>query len=80
MINNNQPNTGCFVEKDFGNHFTYRKTMDVWALEQGHTHEIDVAGDSIRFGSVKKTVAYILCDGVDGAALEKWQLKNNYVY
>tara|TARA_R110000782_G_scaffold146041_1_gene238760 strand:- start:615 stop:857 length:243 start_codon:yes stop_codon:yes gene_type:complete len=80
MINNQQNNVGYFIEKEFNNSFTYRKTDYKWALERGYTHEIDVSGMDIRFGIVKKTCAYILCDTINGIELQKWKLKKNYVY
>ena len=93
MYRQNEENIGSFIEKEFKHEFTYRKTKDEWAIEQGYLHEIDVgtipngsdsfgfnAGD-IRFGNVKKTVAYVLCSDWDGEMeLQKWTLAKNTVF
>ena len=83
MYRQNEENIGSFIEKEFKHEFTYRVTKDKWAIEQGYEHEIDVgfnAGD-VRFGNVKKTVAYVLCDDLDGNAVEqKWLLAKNTVF
>lgn len=70
-------NQGYFQEKEYGKEFTYRNTGYSWAVTQGLTHEIDVL-DGIRYGIVKKTVAYICSAERDcGVILEKWELKKN---
>ena len=88
MYRQNQENIGSFIEKEFKHEFTYRKTKDEWAINQGYEHEIDCGtipngSDSfgfnceIRFANVKKTAVYILCD--DGVE-QKWLLAKNTVF
>ena len=82
MYRQNEENIGSFIEKEFKCEFTYRSTKDEWAIEQGYEHEIDVGynGD-VRFGNVKKTVAYILCsEWGDEMELQKWFLTKNNVF
>ena len=83
MYRQNEENIGSFIEKEFKHGFTYRNTKDQWAIEQGYEQEIDVgynAGD-VRFANVKKTVAYVLCDDLDGNAVEqKWILAKCTVF
>lgn len=55
-------NIGEFQECDYGNYFTYRKTDNLWAIEQGYMHEIDVGDCQVRFARVLKTVAYVCTD------------------
>ena len=70
-------NLGYFQEKEYSKEFTYRSTEDSWAVSQGLTHEIDVL-DGIRYGIVRKTVAYICTSEHDcGIVLEKWELRKN---
>jgi len=82
MYRQNQENIGSFIEKEFKNEYTYRLTKDEWAIDQGYEHEIDVSPlNNIRFGNVKKTVAWILCDDLDGNAVEqKWLLARNTIF
>ena len=68
--------TGEFQEVDHGHYFTYRLTQDAWALQEGYTHEIDVL-DGVRYGIVKKTVAYIC---VDENMTEKWFIRKHVIY
>ena len=82
MYRQNQENTGSFIEKEFKNEFTYRLTKDEWAISQGYMHEIDVGFfREVRFGTVKKTVAYVLCNDQDGNTVEqKWLLARNTIF
>jgi hypothetical protein len=84
MLTDNQENIGEFTEVEYGNHFTYRKIhpMHTWAINQGCTHEVEVADGSIRFAIVKKTVAYVVVDEApDGTAVfDKWQIKRHVIY
>lgn len=82
MYRQNEENTGIFIEKEFKHEFTYRVTKDAWAIEQGYNHEIDVGfNGEVRFGNVKKTVAYVLCGDLDGNAVEqKWLLAKNTLF
>jgi len=79
MYRQNEENIGSFIEKEFKNEYTYRLTQDEWAIQQGYKHEIDVGytTEDLRFGNVKKTVAYVLSsDGVE----QKWLLAKNTVF
>lgn len=75
----NTANAGEFQERDFGKWFTYRTNsrLDINAMP----HEIDV-GDGLRFGEVKKTVAYISVDeNADGSpVVEKWALRAHNIF
>jgi len=75
----NANNMGEFKNEN-NNFYSYRKTVDEWALLHNFTHEIDVL-DGIRFGVVKKSVA-LICVNEDenGPVVEKWKLKLNLVY
>lgn len=81
MYRYNPENIGEFTEVDYGKNFTYRNTSNLWALQQGLQHEVDV-GDSVRFANVKRTVAYIAIDedAKGNAVLEKWQIKKHVVF
>ena len=75
-------NIGEFTEVDYGRYFTYRRTSNPWALQQGLSHEIDMIDGGVRFGNVKKTVAYIATDEDESgnAVLEKWSIKKHINY
>lgn len=77
----NEQNTGEFQEVEFGKYFTYKRTNDFWALQHGFQHEIDVL-DGIRYGNVKKTVAYICVDEdeVGAPVINKWNIKKHMIY
>lgn len=80
MYVNRPENIGEFREISKGNYFTYRKTDDPWAIEQGYPFIIDVL-DGVRFANVKKTVAYVVVDEDEAGApvVEKWSIKQlNY--
>lgn len=81
MMTLRELNEGEFQECDHGNYFTYRKTDNLWAIEQGFMHEVDVL-DGVRFARVLKTVAYVCTDeDADGKAVfEKWNIKNHSLY
>jgi len=82
MYRQNQENTGSFIEKEFKNEYTYRLTKDEWAIDQGYEHEIDCGfNGEVRFGTVKKTAAYVLCEDQDGDIVEqKWILSRNTIF
>lgn len=74
-------NTGEFQECECGNYFTYRKTTNLWAIEHGYMHEIDVL-DGVRFARVLKTVAYV-CTDEDAAGkpvFQIWKIKKHNIY
>jgi hypothetical protein len=74
-------NTGEFQEVEFGKYFTYRKTDNPWAIQQGFIHEIDVL-DGVRFARVLKTVAYVCTDeDAEGKAVfQIWKIKKHVQY
>ena len=74
-------NEGEFVEVDFGKYFTYRKTDNLWAIEQGFMHEVDVL-DGVRFARVLKTVAYVCVDedASGKAVFQIWKIKKHNRY
>lgn len=87
MMTLKELNEGEFQECDFGNYFTYRKTDNLWAIEQGFMHEIDVGSGGIgnggvRFARVLKTVAYVCVDeDAEGKAVfEIWKIKKHNRY
>lgn len=72
---------GEFVECDFGNLFTYRKTTNEWALSVGFTHEVDVQNTTV-FATVGIRGATI-CTGekANGSPLtSKWRIKKHFKY
>jgi hypothetical protein len=74
---------GAFVEKEVGNHFEFSlNDRDTWC---DFPHKIwvgDVVGQGYRYGTVKKTVAYIAVDEdeVGLPVVEKWAIKNYREY
>jgi hypothetical protein len=62
MMTMRELNIGEFQECNYGLYFTYRNTDNLWAIEQGYMHEIDVGDCQVRFARVLKTVAYICTD------------------
>ena len=82
MMTLKELNEGEFQESDFGNYFTYRKTDNLWAIEQGFMHEIDVGNGGVRFARVLKTVAYVCVDeDAEGKAVfEIWRIKKHNRY
>lgn len=81
MMTLKELNEGEFQECDYGKHFTYRKTDNLWAIEQGFMHEVDVL-DGVRFARVLKTVVYVCVDedAYGKAVFEKWNIKNHSLY
>jgi hypothetical protein len=82
MMTLRELNIGEFQECDYGNYFTYRKTDNLWAIEQGYMHEIDVGDCQVRFARVLKTVAYVCTDeDASGKAIfEIWKIKKHNLY
>jgi len=74
---------GAFVEKEMGNHFEFSlNDRDTWC---DYPHKIwvgDVVGQGYRYGTVKKTVAYIAVDEDENGlpVVEKWSIKNYREY
>lgn len=81
MMTMRELNEGEFQECDFGKHFTYRKTDNLWAIEQGFMHEVDVL-DGVRFARVLKTVAYVCVDEDEHGkpVFELWKIKKHVRY
>ena len=81
MMTFEEINEGEFQEIDFGKHFTYRKTDNLWAIEQGFMHEVDVL-DGVRFARVLKTVAYVCTDEDEygKAVFQIWKIKRHVRY
>ena len=76
---------GVFVEKDVGNHFEY-SLNDERGSWCDFPHKIWVGGlvndQGYRYGTVKKTVAYVAVDEDDTGmpVLEKWNIKKHKEY
>jgi len=78
---------GVFVEKDTGNYFEFSENTD---LTQGFglPHKIWVGGEGVcgmkgyRYGTVKKTVVYIITDedAYGNPVVEKWSVKKYKEY
>jgi len=74
---------GCFRHRETRHDFEFRATDNEWALSQGMTHEVGVAGEGLagdygyRFARVLKTVAHIAVDEDEygQAVLESWPIK-----
>jgi hypothetical protein len=81
IMRSDKTNGGEFVEQTHGEVFTYRLTHDVWALNQGYKHEVDVL-DGVRYANVKQTVAYVCVDedADSTAVIEKWNIKQHKLY
>lgn len=80
---------GSFVEKDNGHLFEFSHNQDlseVWAYRFPHKIWVTTPRPGIdsgyRYGTVKKTVAYLAVDedAYGEPVLEKWQIKNLQEY
>ena len=79
---------GGFYEKECGNWFEFSRNDDDFDFAQGHPHKIWVTtpregiDSGYRYGTVKKTVAYICVDEDEFGlpVLEKWDIKQNVEY
>ena len=78
---------GVFVEKEVGNYFEYSVNDDpLNNCNEDCLHKIWVGGlvndQGYRYGTVKKTVAYIVVDEDEYGlpVIEKWNLKSNKEY
>ena len=87
MMTLKEINIGEFQEVDYGNYFTYSNTNNLWAIEQGFMHQIDVGDGGIgnggvRFARVLKTVAYVCVDeDAEGKAVFViWKIKKHNRY
>tara|TARA_Y100000356_G_scaffold128490_1_gene128478 strand:+ start:797 stop:1063 length:267 start_codon:yes stop_codon:yes gene_type:complete len=77
---------GDFVEKSYGNWFTYGVNKDEW-LKNEYPHiiyvnDLEGHGSGYRYAKVLKTVAYIVVDEDEYGkpVVEKWELKKNFKY
>ena len=84
-----QDPVGVFVEKDHGNYFEWSLNDDpfhaCWKAFKDFPHKIwvgDVIGLPYRYGTVKKTVAYVCVDEDEFGlpVVEKWDLKKCQKY
>ena len=80
---------GCFREKDCDNLFEFSHNQDldeVWAYRFPHKIWVTTPQDGIdcgfRYGTVKKTVAYLAVDEDEFGepVMEKWYIKNHREY
>lgn len=81
MLTMQELNYGEFQEEDHKKYFTYRKTDNLWAIEHGFMHQVDVL-DGVRFARVLKTVAYICTDedAYGKPVHEIWKIKKHVIY
>lgn len=75
---------GCFDEKEFGDIFEFSKNNDSMLEGWDFPHKIWVTtpikniDQGFRYGTVKKTVAYIAVDeDENGPVVTKWYIKQN---
>lgn len=77
---------GEFTLPEFGTYFEYRISegnapgQGDWGIKNGFIHEISVCDGSVRFATIKKTVAYVVVDEDDEGkpVVEKWKIKHNW--
>lgn len=72
---------GFFNEKEYGHVFEFSVNTDSMVLCEDFIHKIWV-GDGYRYGTVKKTVAYVCVDEDQFGlpVVEKWEIKNHKLY
>lgn len=72
---------GQFREKDYGQFFEFAERLD-YPIFPDFPHQIFVGLGEVRYGLVKKTVAYVVVDADEYGApvVEKWQIKNHREY
>ena len=80
-----QDPVGVFVEKDHGNYFEWSLNDDPFYMCEDFPHKIwvgDMIGSPYRYGTVKKTVAYVCVDEDEFGlpVVEKWALKKCQKY
>jgi hypothetical protein len=76
---------GGFYEKERGNWFEFSHNNDDFDFARPYPHKIWVTtpregiDSGYRYGTVKKTVVYIVVDEDDAGkpVIEKWELKQN---
>jgi hypothetical protein len=66
---------GEFYLPESRHYFTFQPAADAWAAKHDLIHAIDV-GDGVRYGTVRKTVAYIAVDEDEygNPVLERWSI------
>ena len=74
---------GSFVEKDHKNIFEFSANNDNDPWSAAFPHKIWLNHDeTFRYGTVKKTVAYVVIDEDDFGkpVIEKWKIKDHRTY
>jgi hypothetical protein len=73
--------SGEFFLPETKKYFSFRPTNNPWALENGLLHEIDVL-DGLRFGIVRKTLAYIAIDEnqYGKPVIAKWDITKRRIF
>lgn len=79
---------GMFEEREVGNWFEFSRNDDDFDFAAPYPHKIwvttprDGIDSGYRYGTVKKTVAYIVTDEDDCGQpiIEKWFLKKHNIY
>ena len=73
--------SGEFYVPETRAYFTFRPASDEWAAKHDLIHAIDVL-DGIRFGIVRKGVAYIAIDqdAYGHPVLERWSITKRITY
>lgn len=73
--------SGEFYLPETRKYFTFRPTTDAWAAKHELIHAIDVL-DGVRFGIVRKGVAYIATDedAYGYPVLERWSITKRLTF
>jgi len=73
--------SGEFFLPETKKYFSFRPTDNSWALENDLLHEIDVL-DGIRFGIVRKTIAYIAIDEdqYGKPVIQRWEIAKRRIF
>jgi len=73
--------SGEFYVPETRRYFTFKPTNNAWAISHDLIHEIDVL-DGVRFGIVRKGVAYVAIDENEYGApvLDRWTITKRITY
>lgn len=76
-----EKDSGEFFLPETKKYFSFRPASNPWALENELIHEIDVL-DGVRFGIVRKGVAYIAIDENEYGkpVLQRWSITKRRVF